>query len=177
MEAASRAALAGLNVVVLEKEAVGHHLSQWGHVRLFSPFRSNHSQWGLELIKAAFPKLSLPPPDSYPTGAEMVETYLKPLARIPQLSGRILEGITVRSVGREGLGKKDLLGKPERSHHPFRLLVEQGGRSSIHRSRSVVDASGVYSCPQYMGNGNIAAPESARRNRPLRIIFTGTWWT
>ncbi len=158
MEAASRAALAGLNVVVLEKEAVGHHLSQWGHVRLFSPFRSNHSQWGLELIRAAFPKLSLPPPDSYPTGAEMVETYLKPLARTPQLSGRILEGITVRSVGREGLGKKDLLGKPERSHHPFRLLVEQGGRSSIHRSRSVVDASGVYSCPQYLGNGNIAAP-------------------
>lgn len=158
LEAASRAALAGLNVVVFEKEKVGHHLSQWGHVRLFSPFRLNHSEWGLELIKTAFPKLLLPQPDSYPTGSEMVETYLKPLARIPQLSGRILERIVVRSVGREGLGKKHLLGKPERSHHPFRLLVEQAGRRWIHRSRSVVDASGVYSRPQYMGNGNIAAP-------------------
>ncbi len=158
LEAASRAVLAGLNVVVFEKEAVGHHVSQWGHVRLFSPFRLNHSQWGLNLIKAAFPKLALPQPDSYPTGAEMVEAYLKPLARIPQLSGRILEETVVRSVGREGLGKKDLLGKPERSLHPFRLLIEREGRRWIHRSRSVVDASGVYSCPQYMGNGNIAAP-------------------
>lgn len=158
LEAAGRAVLAGLNVVVFEKGQVGHHLSQWGHVRLFSPFRMNHSDWGLELIKAAFPKLPLPHPDSYPTGSEMVETYLKPLSRIPQLSGRILEGIAVRSVGREGLGKHDLLGKPERSHHPFRLLVEQAGRRWIHRSRSVVDASGVYSRPQFMGNGNIAAP-------------------
>ncbi len=158
LEAASRAALAGLNVVVFEKGQVGHHLSQWGHVRLFSPFRMNHSEWGLELVKAAFPKLPLPQPDSYPTGEEMVETYLKPLSRIPQLSGRILEGISVRSVGREGLGKQDLLGKPERSHHPFRLLVEQAGRRRIHRSWSVVDASGVYSRPQFMGNGNIAAP-------------------
>ena len=158
LEAASRAVLAGLDVVVFEKGEVGHHLSQWGHVRLFSPFRMNHSEWGLELVKAAFPKLPLPHPDSYPTGSEMVETYLKPLSRTPQLSGRILEGIVVRSVGREGLGKHDLLGKPERSNHPFRLLVEREGRRWIHRSRSVVDASGVYSRPQYMGNGNIAAP-------------------
>ena len=158
LEAASRAVLAGLNVVVFEKEKVGHHLSQWGHVRLFSPFRLNHSEWGLDLIRSAFPNIHLPRPGSYPTGTEMVETYLKPLARIPQLSGRILEGIAVRSVGREGLGKKDLLGQPERSHHPFRLLVEQEGRRSIHRSRSVIDASGVYASPQYMGNGNIAAP-------------------
>ena len=112
LEAASRAALAGLNVVVFEKEAVGHHLSQWGHVRLFSPFRLNHSQWGLELIKAAFPKLSLPQPDSYPTGAEMVDSYLKPLARTPQLSGRILEGTAVRSVGTGGLGQKGSPGQP-----------------------------------------------------------------
>ena len=158
LEAASRAVLAGLDVVVFEKGEVGHHLSQWGHVRLFSPFRMNHSEWGLELVKDAFPKLPLPHPDSYPTGSEMVETYLKPLSRTPQLSGRILEGIVVRSVGREGLGKHDLLGKPERSNHPFRLLVEREGRRWIHRSRSVVDASGVYSRPQYMGNGNIAAP-------------------
>ena len=158
LEAASRAVLAGLDVVVFEKGEVGHHLSQWGHVRLFSPFRMNHSEWGLELVKAAFPKLPLPHPDSYPTGSEMVETYLKPLSRTPQLSSRILEGIAVRSVGREGLGKHDLLGKPERSNHPFRLLVEREGRRWIHRSRSVVDASGVYSRPQYMGNGNIAAP-------------------
>ena len=158
LEAASRAVLAGLDVVVFEKGEVGHHLSQWGHVRLFSPFRMNHSDWGLELVRAAFPKLPLPQPDSYPTGSEMVEGYLKPLSRIPQLSGRILEGIAVRSVGREGLGKQDFLGRPERSNHPFRLLVEQEGRRWIHRSRSVVDASGVYSRPQFMGNGNIAAP-------------------
>ena len=158
LEAASRAARAGLDVVVFEKEEVGHHLLQWGHVRLFSPFRMNHSEWGLELVRAAFPEHSLPRPDSYLTGFEMVETYLKPLARIPQLSGRIQEGVVVRSVGREGLGKKDLLGQPERSHHPFRLLLECRGRRSIHRSRAVVDASGVHSCPRHLGSGNIAAP-------------------
>ena len=158
LEAAGRAALSGLNVVVFEKGEVGHHLSRWGHVRLFSPFRMNHSEWGLELIRAAFPKLPLPDPESYPTGSEMVEAYLKPLARTPHLSGRILEGIAVRSVGREGLGKTDLLGKPERSHHLFRMLVEKAGRRWVHRSRSVIDASGVYSRPQFMGNGNIAAP-------------------
>ena len=65
----------GLDPVVLEAgPAAGHAMRQWSHVRLFSP-------WGYNVDKAAGRLLAStgwnsPDPDAYPTGGELVESYL-----------------------------------------------------------------------------------------------------
>ncbi len=171
LEAAARAAVAGIDVVVLEKEGIGHHFRLWGHVRLFSPFHMNHSDWGTRLLSEAFPDLDLPPAQAYLTGAEYVQQYLEPLARLPQLRDRVLEGVEVVSIGRDSIGKKDLIGDPERARYPFRLLIRSQSREQIYKASAVIDASGVYSCPQSIGSGNVPAAGETEAVRTAPLSF------
>src|SRR5213593_4745417 len=69
----------GLTPLVLEAGPVaGSAVREWHHVRLFS-------RWG-ELVDMAAEKLlaptgwQAPDPNSYPTGADWAERYLRPLA-------------------------------------------------------------------------------------------------
>lgn len=158
LEAAAWAAAQSWNVVLFEKATPGHHIGQWGHVQLFSPFRLNHSSWGPGLISRAFPDLELPSESAYLTGREYLEQYLEPLAKLPELRDRIYTGVEVVEMGKDRIAKRDSIGRPERLDYPFRMLLRSGGQEIIHRSHSVIDASGVYSCPQFLGSGNIPAP-------------------
>ena len=74
------------------------------------------------------------------------------------MRNRIHTGVEVLQIGKDQLAKKDYIGKPERLKHPFRILLRSRGREFIHKTSSVVDASGVYSCPQSLGSGNLPAP-------------------
>ena len=79
LAAAAHAHSRGLPTLVLE---AGHEAAtavrDWGHVRLFSPWR--------ELVDPAAEKVLAdtgwlrPDPDSYPTGHDWVDQYLAPLA-------------------------------------------------------------------------------------------------
>jgi thioredoxin reductase len=151
----------GHDVHVYERDRVGGNVSRWGHVRLFSPWKMNRSERGLRLLDAA--GANLPEDDDYLTGTEHVERYLVPLARSAPLAGRIHEGHEVLFVGRDGIGKNELIGGP-RHRHPFRLLVESGGRESVVEADVVVDCTGTYGNPAFMGNGNLPA----RGERRLR---------
>ncbi len=168
LEAAARAAVAGIDAVVLEKERIGHHIRLWGHVRLFSPFRMNHSSWGARLLSEAFPDLDLPPEQDHLKGSEYIQQYLEPLARLPQLRDRVLEGVEVVSIGRDRIGKKDLIGDSDRARYPFRLLTRSESGEAIYKAGAIIDASGVYSSPQAIGSGNIPAvgEEEAIRKAP-----------
>jgi hypothetical protein len=65
-------------------------------------------------------------------------------------------------IGREGLGKMEHSGMPERAFHPFRLLVRDGeGRLSIHLADAVIDSTGVTGLPMPAGSGGIPAPGEA----------------
>jgi len=67
----------GLEPIVLEAgDHVGHAMRQWGHVQLFSPWEYNVDKAATRLL--AMTGWNSPPPDQYPTGAEMVERYLEP---------------------------------------------------------------------------------------------------
>ncbi|EOD10370.1 hypothetical protein EMIHUDRAFT_120573 [Emiliania huxleyi CCMP1516] len=80
IEAAVSCSLAGLGVMLCEKgDIIGHAVRDWGHVRLFSSNSLNCSPAGLR----ALADLGLAPPDpaTYPTGDELCETYLEPLAK------------------------------------------------------------------------------------------------
>ncbi len=50
LEAAVFAQRQGYEVVVLERDRVAASVRSWGHVRLFSPFGMNASNWGRELL-------------------------------------------------------------------------------------------------------------------------------
>ncbi|MDA2930835.1 hypothetical protein MYX84_12970 [Acidobacteria bacterium AH-259-O06] len=158
LEAAAWAVSHHWDVAVFEKVRVGHHICQWGHVKLFSPFRMNHSNWGPQLLKCAFPDLTLPSESACTTGSEYVQRYLEPLSRVPGLSERIFLGAEVVQIGKEKLAKKDWIGDAKRTQHPFRILLHNGNTEFIHKTRAVIDASGVYSFPQSLGSGNIPAP-------------------
>jgi Pyridine nucleotide-disulphide oxidoreductase len=99
-----------LHPVVLEAgELIGHAVRQWGHVRMFSP-------WSYNVDKAAERLLSeqgwnAPDPDQYPTGLELVERYLEPLARRTALKDRVRTKARVVSVARVGFDKVKTAGR------------------------------------------------------------------
>ena len=131
----------------------------------------NHSSWGIGLVSRAYPERPLPPEEAYLTGHQFVEQYLEPLAGLPELRDRLFTGVEVVEIGKDQIAKKDSIGKLERLKQPFRMLLQVNGREIIHRSQAVIDASGVYSCPQCLGSGNIPAPgeREAHREAPSRL--------
>ena len=69
----------GLTPIVLEAGSdVGHAVRQWGHVQLFSPWEYNIDSAAARLLAST--GWNSPEPEQYPTGAELVERYLEPLA-------------------------------------------------------------------------------------------------
>jgi len=155
LEAALVAREGGYDVRVYERDVAGGNIRRWGHVRLFSSFALNHSERGAHLLEAE--GVELPPPSAYLTGAEYVERYLKPLSRTGAIAGAILEHRRVVSIGRDGIGKADLVGGL-RERHPFRLLVEDdSGREELAEADFVLDCSGTYGNHNWMGSGNVPA--------------------
>src|SRR5215213_4231260 len=79
LAAAAHLAERGEAFVVLESGAsVGHSMRQWGHVRVFSPWRYNVDPAARRLLESA--GWLHPIPDALPTGHEIVAQYLEPLA-------------------------------------------------------------------------------------------------
>ena len=100
----------GLEPLVLEAgDRVGAAVSEWGHVPLFSP-------WAYDIDAAAARLLGTtgwtsPDPAELPTGRDLVERYLAPLAATPELAGRIRTGARVVAVTRH-VGRQDAHHRP-----------------------------------------------------------------
>lgn len=63
--------------------SVGDAVLRWGHVRLFSPWSYLVDVAAGSLLKEA--GWTSPDADAYPTGRDLVENYLMPLADHPQI--------------------------------------------------------------------------------------------
>ena len=156
LEAASVALERGFDVHVFERGEVGAHPLAWGHVRLFTPWRMNLGASSRRRLEQS--GWTAPDPEAFPTGNELVEQYLAPLAALPEMAGRIHTHSPVVHISRRGLVKSDSPGKAERRERPFRLLVrDHGGRENFLHAFSVIDASGVYGQPNWAGDGGIPA--------------------
>ena len=156
LEAASAALDRGFDVHVFERGEVGAHLLAWGHVRLFTPWEMNLGPSARARLEAAHWRS--PDLGSRPTGADMVEGYLKPLAALPEFKDRIHPNAQVVAMSRRGALKADLLGEPRRRDLPFRLLTrDAGGREHFLHAFAVIDASGVFGQPNWAGDGGIPA--------------------
>jgi 2-polyprenyl-6-methoxyphenol hydroxylase-like FAD-dependent oxidoreductase len=82
LAAAAHLVARGETPLVLEAgPSAGASVRQWAHVRIFSPWRYDVDPVAAGLLEAA--GWAAPPPDDHPTGRELVEQYLRPLAGLP----------------------------------------------------------------------------------------------
>lgn len=171
LEAALYARYLGYRVEVYEQGRVGEHLLRWGHVRMFSPARYNVSPLGVAALRAQDPSWRPPDDDALLTGREFVAAYLRPLAESDLLADSIHEQTRVLAVGRSGFLKPEGVGDPRRGEADFRLLLRTTNRQGVALERSaradaVIDASGTFSCHNWLGDGGIPAPgETAAAER------------
>jgi NADPH-dependent 2,4-dienoyl-CoA reductase/sulfur reductase-like enzyme len=82
LEAAALALELGFDVHVFERGEVGAHALAWGHVRMFTPWRMNIGPASARLLSRH--GWSAPDPAAHPTGAELAERLLSPLAATPR---------------------------------------------------------------------------------------------
>jgi thioredoxin reductase len=155
LAAAAHLAERGLPFVVLEAgPAVGAAVTGWGHVRLFSPWRYDIDPAARRLLAGT--GWTVPDPESLPTGADLVERYLAPLAAHPVISPHVRYRARVVALGRVGV---DRVRTPGRDAVPFVLRLADGAEIL---ARAVIDASGTWATPNTLGvNGLPAHGEAA----------------
>ena len=142
----------GIDFVVLEAGAeVAASVRAWGHTRLFSPWK--------HLVDPASRRLledrgwQLPDPERAPTGAELVEKYVAPLAKVEEIASRIRLGVQVIGVTREGMDRTRTRG---RAGTPFALRVRTApGVVEDIAARAVIDASGTYLSPNSLSSSGL----------------------
>ncbi len=151
----------GLSPMVLEAgDRVGAAVAQWGHVRMFSPWKYVVDGASTRLL--APEGWTLPAPDAFPNGRELVEHYLEPLAGTEALADRIRLSTRVTGVARAG---RDRMKTADREAQPFVVRVKAAGGEEEILARAVVDASGTFERPNPMGaTGLPAMGERAARD-------------
>jgi hypothetical protein len=164
VEAALYAKALGYAPRVYESGEAGHNLSRWGFVRLFSPWKLDVSPLGLAELK----RRGLCPGSSEacPTGDEFLQQYVRPLAE--SLQDSLVTGAEVLAISRLGLLKGDNVAGKRRTRAPFRLLIRRGGGEEEATADMVLDASGVYHSPCFLGDGGIPAVGEMALRREIR---------
>jgi thioredoxin reductase len=144
----------GLEPLVLESgPRVGATIAQWGHVRLFSPWCLALDPVSVRLLDQA--GWTGPDPDALPTGADLLEHYLDPLADLPALAGRIRLDTRVVAVARHQLDK---VRSPGRDQLPFLVRIrDPHGQLRDLQARAVIDASGTWTQPNPLGAAGLPA--------------------
>lgn len=155
LEAALYARFLGYEVEIFERGgAVCQNLRDWGHVRLFSPFHMNHTLLGVAAIQAQGTDWQPPAGEVLLTGRELCEQYFQPLADSDLLIDHLRLETEVLSVSRTGLLKGDLVGDEDRGESDFRILVRNSeGGETEHKASVVIDTTGTYGQPNWMGQG------------------------
>lgn len=153
LAAAAHLVAKGETPLVLEAGAsVGASVRKWGHVRVFSPWRFDVDAAAAELLEAA--GWVRPDGDAHPTGRELVEQYLEPLAALPAIRPHLRLRTRVVGVSRVGLDRTKTKG---REAVPFAVRVETDGVVSELKARAVIDASGTYESPNPLGAAGLPA--------------------
>lgn len=153
LAAAAHARSRGLTPIVFEAgSSVGASIRRWGHVRLFSP-------WSFAVDQAAEALLvptgwSAPNGTTFPTGRELVEQYLEPLAHTDAIAPHLRLNTRVVSVTRQG---HDVMKDGDRDRSPFVLRVQGPHGEEDVLAQAVIDASGTTDTPGALGAAGVPA--------------------
>ena len=127
----------------------GAAIRQWGHVRTFSPWRYMVDTASRALLEGD--GWQAPDAEQLPTGDELVDRYVTPLARHRDLAPHICYNARVSAIGRKDFDKVRTKG---RDQQPFEIRLENGDTVDAH---AVIDASGTWWQPNPAGSGGVAA--------------------
>ena len=162
LAAAANLVQRGVDFVIFEAgDDIASSIRQWGHTRLFSPWKHVVDPASRELLEAT--GWELPAPESLPTGTELVEQYLEPLAALEPIGSRIRTGVTVDAITRQGM---DRTRTARRAATPFLLRVRSADGVEEITARAVIDASGTYDHPNSLASSGLeplGLPEVADR--------------
>ncbi|WP_327587873.1 NAD(P)-binding domain-containing protein [Nonomuraea sp. NBC_00507] len=148
LAAAAHLAERGLEFLVLEAgEQVAASVAQWGHVRVFSPWRFNIDAAAKRLLEAD--GWSEPDPEWLPTGAELISDYLAPLAKL--FGDKVRLSAKVTAISRLGYDRVRTNGRED---VPFLIRLDGGEEL---QARAIIDASGTYFTPNVLGAGGLPA--------------------
>jgi len=162
LAAAANLAERHIPFVVFEAgDDVAASVRDWEHVQLFSPWRFNLDPAARRLLKPT--GWQAPDPDEHPTGGELIDRFLAPLALLPEVASSLRTNRLVTSVTRHGLDK---VRSPGRADAPF--VVTTDGPHGLERTRAaaVIDATGTWTSPNPLGaEGVLAAGERRAADR------------
>jgi thioredoxin reductase len=155
----------GLVPVVLEAgPTAGAGIRSWAHVRMFSPWKYNVDPAAARLL--ATEDWTAPDPEHFPTGQEIIDDFLLPLAAVSKLAPHLRFNARVVGVSRRG---HDKMKDARREAAPFLVRYrESGGAEREFLASAVIDASGTLEVPNPAGaSGLPALGETALRGRSL----------
>jgi hypothetical protein len=152
----------GAEPIVLEAGAeAGAAVADWGHVQMFSPWRFNIDRAARALLEQT--GWRAPGAETMPTGRELIDGYLAPLATHPAIVPRLRFGARVVAVGRRDFDKVKTEG---REAQPFVVRLADG---SEIQARAVIDASGAWGTQNALGAGGV--PAMGEREHADRIVY------
>ncbi|MGR2738495.1 NAD(P)-binding domain-containing protein [Billgrantia sp. Q4P2] len=145
LAAAAWAAERNMPFRILESgPSAGTNVRAWGHVRLFTPWR--HLIDGAALRRLGRDGWAAPQLDVFPTGTAFADLWLDPLAAS---LGPTLETRTeVLKIERPG-----------GTEAPFRLTVRRAGHDETVIAGAILDASGTWQTPNFLGERGAATGE------------------
>lgn len=131
---------------------VGANLADYGHVRLFSPWRYDIDPTMARLLEPT--GWRAPAPEALPLAGEVVERVLAPFARLPQVAAALQLNTKVLSVTREGFDKVKSAG---RENAPFVIRAVRQGETFELKARAVIDSTGTWNHPNPVGASGLPA--------------------
>lgn len=165
LAAAAHLLARGLEPVLFEAAPqVGAGPLAWSHVPMFSPWRYNIDQACRVLLESS--GWTAPDEAMFPTGRELAERYLEPLANLPAMKQRIRLSARVTGVARAGSGKVREAG---RASQPFDIRFEDAeGRTGRLLAQAVIVATGTWSNPGPAGASGLPALGEAEAAEHIR---------
>lgn len=139
----------------------GAAVREWGHVTMFSPWRYMVDAAARELLEGT--AWQAPDPEALPTGHDLVDRFVRPLAGHPAIAPHVRYGARVTSVGRKDFDKVRTRG---RDAQPFELRLASG---ETVEARAVIDASGTWGRPNPAASGGVPVP--GEREHASRVAY------
>jgi hypothetical protein len=165
LEAALYGRTLGHQITVFDRAEIAASVHAWQFVRLFTPWRMNTTPLGRTTLNRTFPA------DARPTGAELRDQYLLPLADSPLLRDALRPYHRIVTIGKADYGKSDAIGQPTRGQSAFRLLlINPAGDEQLDTADIVLDCSGTYGHHRFAGRGGI--PALGERAAAPRLHYT-----
>ena len=143
---------------------VGASIAAWAHVRVFSPWEFNVDPASTALLDSH--GWVAPPAGDFPTGRDLLDVYLKPLAALPEIAPHLRLGTRVTGVARQGHSRISTAGR-ESAPFVVRFVSAEGEDEVL--AKAVIDASGTYATPNPLGASGL--PAVGERAHQERIFY------